>query len=256
MRKKVLTPYFILLIAMFLLPSCKKQVIVANEPIPTKPEEIQPAVIPSPSPTIKITASPSTIERNQPTELSWKSTNAVSILIDGGVGNVSTNGSVQVSPLESTTYTATAKGPGGKSKASTRVTVIQKTLDPLVGTSDSQRLQTAIDEGHVKPIFFEYDKAQLTAQAKSTLKENARWILRFSGVLVVIQGHCDERGTEEYNLALGDRRAQAVRNHLIELGISSTQLTSISYGEERPFSKGHNEKAWRLNRRANFVVKR
>ena len=124
----------------------------------------------------------------------------------------------------------------------------------LVSVTDIEELQKAINEGRIRSIFFDYDRAVLTPKAKAILKENARWIGQFSNAKLIIEGHCDERGTEEYNLALGDRRAQVVRDYLVQLGIASDRLMSISFGEERPFIPGHVENAWRLNRRAHFVV--
>jgi peptidoglycan-associated lipoprotein len=117
-----------------------------------------------------------------------------------------------------------------------------------------QALRQAIEEGKIRPVFFGYDSAELSAEARQTLEENSRWFRQYQGASIVIEGHCDERGTEEYNLALGDRRAQAATEYLIQLGIGSNRLESISYGEEQPFDLGHNEAAWAKNRRAQFVV--
>lgn len=257
MRREVLASCLILLVSLLVSPACRKQAAsVARVPIPARTPDQAPPAPAVPSPSLEISASPSTIQRGQQTELSWKSTDASSILVDSGVGNVSANGSLVVSPLESTTYTAIAKGPGGEARASTRVTVVRRSAKPLIGVTDIQGLQRAIDDGHVQPIFFDYDRAQLTPQAMRTLKENAGWIRQFPEARLVIEGHCDERGTEEYNLALGDRRAQAAQDYLVNLGVTPAQLAGISYGEERPFSQGHDEGAWRLNRRAHFVVRR
>ena len=184
----------------------------------------------------------------------WQSTNASSVVIDSGVGNVAETGSLMVSPRESTTYTVTAQGPGGEATSGTRVTVVSKS-EPVMYT-DIDSLQQAIDGGQVQPVFFDYDKAVLTPAAKRVLEGNARVFRQFPDIGIIIEGHCDERGSEEYNLALGDQRAQMVRVYLIELGGGSQQLESISYGEERPFSPGHDETSWRLNRRAHFVIKR
>ncbi|HRR55382.1 MAG TPA: peptidoglycan-associated lipoprotein Pal, partial [Acidobacteriota bacterium] len=119
---------------------------------------------------------------------------------------------------------------------------------------DVQALRKAIDEGLIRPVFFAYDSSELTDEAKAILEENSRWFRRYPNARIIIEGHCDERGTEEYNLALGDRRARAARDYLVQLGISPDRIETISYGEERPFALGHDESAWRLNRRAHFVV--
>lgn len=104
----------------------------------------------------------------------------------------------------------------------------------------------------LKPIFFNYDRYDIREDQRPTLETDAGVLLEKSGP-VVIQGHCDERGTEEYNLALGDRRARAVREYLISLGVSGEQLSTISYGEFQPFANGHSEEAWQQNRRAQFA---
>ncbi|MFO7652290.1 MAG: peptidoglycan-associated lipoprotein Pal [Candidatus Krumholzibacteriia bacterium] len=104
----------------------------------------------------------------------------------------------------------------------------------------------------VEDVFFAFDSSSLTAEAMSTLSQNAR-ILREVGTTVVVEGHCDERGTVEYNLALGERRANSVRDYLVSLGVPGGQLRTVSYGESRPFAAGHDETAWALNRRAHFT---
>jgi peptidoglycan-associated lipoprotein len=103
-------------------------------------------------------------------------------------------------------------------------------------------------------IHFEYDKSRLLPESKDVLKRKAKWLLANPRVNAVIEGHCDERGTNEYNMALGDRRAQSAKNYLVDLGVPSRRLTTISYGEERPLAFGQNERAWAKNRRAQFVI--
>ncbi len=103
-------------------------------------------------------------------------------------------------------------------------------------------------------IHFEFDKSTLLPEAKEILKEKAEWLSIHRDVIVTMEGHCDERGTNEYNLALGDRRAESAKRFLIDLGISVSRLTTVSYGEERPLDPRHNEEAWAKNRRAHFVI--
>ncbi len=103
--------------------------------------------------------------------------------------------------------------------------------------------------------FFDFDSAALTAEAKSTLDADAREMKRVMDKNVTIEGHCDERGTKAYNLALGEKRANAARDYLVAMGVNPSRITTISYGKERPFDPGHNEAAWAKNRRAHFVVK-
>jgi peptidoglycan-associated lipoprotein len=103
-------------------------------------------------------------------------------------------------------------------------------------------------------IHFEFDKSRLLPEGKAVLRLKAQWLKAHPNVLVVIEGHCDERGTNEYNMALGDRRAQSAKTYLVDLGIDADRLTCISYGEERPLDPGHNEAAWAKNRRDQFVI--
>ena len=103
-------------------------------------------------------------------------------------------------------------------------------------------------------VLFDYDSSVLTPTAQGRLRSKAAYLKANPNAKVIIEGHCDERGTSEYNLALGDRRAEAARAFLMDVGVSSSRLTTISYGEERPFATGHDESAWSQNRRANFVV--
>jgi len=103
-------------------------------------------------------------------------------------------------------------------------------------------------------IYFDFDKSNLLLLAQDVLRRKAEWLWSNPEISVIIEGHCDERGTNEYNLALGDRRAESARSFLVDLGIASSRLTTISYGEERPVDSGHNEEAWAKNRRAHFTI--
>jgi peptidoglycan-associated lipoprotein len=117
-------------------------------------------------------------------------------------------------------------------------------------------LKKAIEEFESKDVLFPYDSYVLTQQARQILQEKAKFLEENPQVRVLIEGHCDERGTKEYNLALGDRRAQAAKRYLVGLGISPDRMRTISYGKERPLDPGHNEEAWARNRRAHFVVEK
>lgn len=108
--------------------------------------------------------------------------------------------------------------------------------------------------GVLKTIYFDYDRSEIRADQRPVLQANANWLRQHPDVSILIEGHCDERGTREYNLALGDRRADAARDYLVSLGISADRIDTVSYGEERPAAEGSNEAAWSQNRRAEFVV--
>lgn len=105
-------------------------------------------------------------------------------------------------------------------------------------------------------VFYAFDKYNLTAESKGILEENAKELKRASEVKIIIEGHCDERGTKSYNLALGEKRANAAKDYLVALGVNSSRITTVSYGKERPFDVGHNETAWAKNRRAHMVIKK
>lgn len=106
----------------------------------------------------------------------------------------------------------------------------------------------------LKDIHFDFDKYDIRPQDAEILKENAALLKKYPKVKIQIEGHCDERGTNEYNMALGERRANSTKNYLISLGIAAERMTTISYGEERPVDPGHHEEAWAKNRRAHFII--
>jgi peptidoglycan-associated lipoprotein len=107
---------------------------------------------------------------------------------------------------------------------------------------------------YLKPAFFDYDKADIRADARDVLASNATWLKTYPKVQFTIEGHADERGTAQYNLALGDRRANAAKDYLVSLGVDASRIKTVSYGKERPFAAGHDEDSWQKNRRAHFVV--
>jgi len=105
-------------------------------------------------------------------------------------------------------------------------------------------------------VFYAFDKHNLSSEAKGTLEANAGELRSYSDAAIIIEGHCDERGTKSYNLALGEKRANAAKDYLVALGISPSRIVVISYGKERPFDMGHTESSWAKNRRAHFVIKK
>mgnify|MGYP001221880017 CR=1 FL=1 len=134
-----------------------------------------------------------------------------------------------------------SEGSGGSTKSSVESQI--KSAEILPG-SQADLVSNVGDR-----VLFEYDSSDLTPEARSTLERQAAWLKRYSNVSVTVEGHCDERGTREYNLALGDRRATAVSNFLVALGINSTRIMTISYGKEKPVALGSNDTAWSQNRR-------
>jgi peptidoglycan-associated lipoprotein len=132
----------------------------------------------------------------------------------------------------------------------------ETTGDPSITSEPMSFDASGSDSGRIdglQTIFFAYDQAQLTGEARRALQGNADWIKGHNDVVVQVEGHCDSRGSTEYNLALGERRAKAVRAYLVSLGVDANRLSVMSYGEEKPLVQGESEDAWTKNRRANFL---
>ncbi len=221
------------------------------------------------APTVTLKADQSAIERGQNTKLSWQTSNAKIITISG-LGEVPATGEREISPRVSTTYTATALGDGGNATASARVTVTDPPPPPMAErprtvASETKPKEPAIAEQFrnvMKPIFFDLDKADIKSSEQDKLRRLAEWLNRENNRSVVfrVEGNCDPRGTSEYNLGLGDRRARAVKDFLISLGIDPSRFETVSYGSEK--AAGRDEGApeiapsWANDRRADFVYVR
>jgi peptidoglycan-associated lipoprotein len=108
--------------------------------------------------------------------------------------------------------------------------------------------------GYLKDAFFDYNEATLRDDARTALSADADWLKRYGTIQILIEGHCDERGTTEYNLALGDRRANSAREYLVSLGVDAARIRTVSYGKERPFCNAETEECWQQNRRAHFLA--
>jgi peptidoglycan-associated lipoprotein len=220
---------------------CKKKPTAAPPPPPPPP----------PAPTASITANPNSIERGQSTTLSWRTENATEITIDD-IGNVEASGSRSVTPTESTTYRLLAKGAGGQQEATARVTVTEAPPPPAATQATDEELFAQ----NVKDAFFDFDSYALRPDADQALRANVQFLSQHPNMRFTVEGHCDERGSTEYNLALGDNRANAAKQLLVQLGISADRIRTISYGKEKPFCTESNEQCWQQNRRAHFVFQR
>ena len=204
-------------------------------------------------PTVTIRANPASIERGQSTTLTWETTGAAEVTIDNGIGTVEASGSRTVRPLESTTYRIRATNNVAVKTAEVRVTITYSdsvTLPPSSLIGDA-----SFFDANIQDVFFDLDSYSIRNDARRILQENARYMAERSNILITIEGHCDERGSDRYNLVLGDRRANAVRDHLISLGVAANRIETISYGEELPFCEERTEECWQLNRRARFVMR-
>jgi len=224
------------------LGACKKK--VAPPPPPPPP--------PPPAPTASLSASPNSIEKGQSATLSWQTTNTTDVSIDG-IGAVQANGSQQVTPSDSTTYHLMAKGAGGTQEATARVTVNAPPPPPPPPPSATEEELFA---QHVKDVYFDYDTDAIRPDQQSSLQGDAQFLGQHPNIQFTVEGHCDERGSTEYNLALGDRRASAVKNALIQAGVAAGRVKTISYGKEKPFCTESNESCWQQNRRGHFVYQK
>jgi len=225
---------------------CHHPVPVVNTPPPTPPP-------PPPQPTVTLQATPTNVQRGQSATLRWSSTNATSLTLAPNVGSVSPEGNTSVAPTDSVTYTITAMGPGGSATASARVTVTAPPPPPPVAAAPAPSLDELFAKG-VKDAYFDFDKSDIRSDARSALTETGGFLKSYPQVKVMLEGHCDERGSTEYNLALGDRRAQAAKDFLVSLGVASDRMQTVSYGKERPFCNEHTEECWQQNRRAHFAM--
>ena len=205
---------------------------------------------PPPAPTASIAANPSSIERGQSTRLTWRTENANDVSIEG-MGGVDGNGSKDVSPAESTTYRLVAIGAGGTQEATTRVTVTEPPAPVVHEPTQTDQQWWA---QNVKDVYFDYDSYDIRPDAQAAVGANAAALAQKSNFRFVIEGHCDERGSSEYNLALGDKRANAVKSALVAAGVSASRITTTTFGKEKPVCTESNESCWQRNRRGHLVL--
>ncbi len=205
-------------------------------------------------PTLDVRIEPPTIKRGASALLIWQAQHSDQVTINHNIGAVDPSGKIKFFPDETTTYQIVAEGAGGRTE---KAVTVEVSAGPAGDISEVDLSQGSIEEQFehsIRPIFFSFDRAILSAEAKADLDSNIRWLQREenSRLRFVLEGHCDERGSEEYNLALGDLRAQVVRGYLLEQGVDPSRITAISLGEERPFDSRRTEEAWTLNRRVQF----
>ncbi len=214
-----------------------------HKKVPTPPPPPPPAPAPAASPTASITASPAVVQQGQTTTLTWTTANASDVSVTG-FGNVPPTNSRVVTPTESTTYTVTAKGPGGTVEESARVTVNVPTSVAAAPSLSEEQLF----EQNVRDLYFGYDKYDIAPDASSTVQADAAFLAKYPDMKVVIGGHCDERGSEEYNLALGQNRADALKKALVADGVPASRIRVVSYGKEKPFCTEEDDACWQKNR--------
>lgn len=250
MNKRNISAVLLSMSLILFAAGCKKKA-----PPPPPPPPPAPAPAPAPKPSVQFSAEPGTIERGQSATLRWSVSDATDVTISPGVGTVSARGDRQVSPADTTTYTLTAKGPGGEETATATVTVSVPPPPPPPPAAVKKTLSELVAE-NLQDVYFDYDKSDVREDARATLTRDADGLKRIFAeipdAVVVMEGHCDERGSAEYNLGLGDRRAASAKEFLQQLGISGDKLKTISYGKEKPQCTESNEDCWQKNRRVHF----
>src|SRR5579862_3654995 len=235
--------FAIILGTLIMLCACKKK---AAPPPPPPP--------PPPAPTASISVDPTSIQQGQSATLTWQTANATDVSIEG-LGAVQPSGSQAVSPSDSTSYNLVAKGAGGTKNATAPLTVTQPPPPPPppppAGPTDQELFAQ-----NIKDIYFDYDKADLRDDQNAALQADMLFLNQHPNINFTIEGHCDERGSAEYNLALGDKRATAVKNALTIAAINPSRINVISLGKEKPFCSESNEACWQENRRGHFVYQK
>lgn len=250
------------LVVLFATGCAKKT--VAGPPPSTPPPTVVPKAPPTPEKPViaRFQAEPSTVVKGSPSTLRWSISGASDISIDQGIGSVSDTGTRQVYPSADTTYTLVARGVGGTSSAtiSVRVTTPEAAPPPPPPTSTARRSASEFMTQEVQDAYFGYDSFSIEDQARGILTNNAASMKRFfgddnyTGTNIIIEGHCDERGSDAYNVALGDKRAQAAFEMLKGLGVAENRLKTVSFGKERPQCSDASEDCYLKNRRVHFAA--
>jgi peptidoglycan-associated lipoprotein len=237
-------------VALSVVTGCHKKASSVN------PSALGPApAATAPAPTATITADPLAIDLGQSVVLNWRSQNATSVSIDG-IGDVNLNGTQTVSPSNSTNFHLTAKGDGGTTEANVRVTVRVPVAPEAPAATTADMGSEAVFHQNVQDIFFDYDSYELRPDAGTSITQAATYLAAHPSIKVVIGGYCDDRGSAEYNLALGENRANSARAALVSAGVAANRLRVISYGKEKQFCTEETESCWQQNRRAQFSLDR
>jgi len=234
----------VLVLALVAVSGCKKKT-----PPPAPPAPPPPA---APAPTVKISAQPDSISAGDQVALTWKSTDATTVSIDG-IGDVPTSGTKTVTPTSSTNYHIVAKGEGGTAEDTARVTV---TAPPPVAQPTHTMSAEEEFKANVSDIFFDYDAYDVRPDAQTTLSKDAAYLTSHPDIKIVIGGYCDERGSAEYNLALGENRANSAKTALVNDGVSASRIRVVSFGKEKQFCSEATESCYQQNRRAQFSIDR
>ena len=222
------------------------------------PSSLGPTDTTAPAPTASLTADPVAIDLGQAVVLNWRTTNTTVVTIDG-IGQVNANGTQTVSPSNSTNFHLVAKGDGGTVEANVRVTVRVAERAPVnsgtvMSSADQSLVSDQAFKAAVQDVFFDYDSDDLRPDAQQSVVQAAAFLVQHPNVRILIGGYADERGSAEYNLALGENRANAAKTGLTNAGVAPARIRVISYGKEKQFCTEANETCYQENRRAQFTI--
>ncbi|MGC2696390.1 MAG: OmpA family protein [Candidatus Angelobacter sp.] len=207
---------------------------------------------PAKAPSATLSANPTSIQAGQSATLTWSTENATDVALDGN--KVDPSGSQTVSPTQTTTYHLTAKGAGGTQEATAQVAVAAApTPTPTPAPTPNPITDEQLFAQTIKDVYFDYDKADLRPDAQQALAQAAQ-VIKQHGWKVQIEGNCDDRGSTEYNLSLGEHRADSAKQALLQGGLSADSLKTISYGKEKPVCTDSNEDCWQKNRHDHFTL--
>jgi peptidoglycan-associated lipoprotein len=218
------------------------------------PASVGPVTAPPLAPTATITADPIAIDLGQSVVLNWRTQNANVVTIDG-IGQVNANGTQTVSPANSTNFHLVAKGDGGSVEANVRVTV-NVPVAPTPPSDNADMGSDAVFHKNVPDVFFDYDSFELRPDGVAAASSAAAYLAAHPAIKVVIGGYCDDRGSAEYNLALGENRANSAKSALVSAGVAASRIRVVSYGKEKQFCTEETESCWQQNRRAQFSIDR
>jgi peptidoglycan-associated lipoprotein len=235
-------------LTLFASTGCHKK-----KPVDTPIAAVAPTVA---APTASITADPVAIDLGQSVVLNWRTSNATKVSIDG-IGDVAINGTQTVSPSNSTNFHLVATGDGGTTEANVRVTVrVPQVPTAPVADNSGDMGSDAEFKAHVQDLYFDYDSFDLRPDAQSTVAATASYLNSHPSIKVLIGGYCDDRGSAEYNITLGENRANSAKTALVSAGVAASRIRVVSYGKERQFCTEESESCWQQNRRDQFTVDR
>ena len=255
-RKQLSVALLALSLSLFAV-GCKKKAPVAPS-TPSAPAPAPPPPVVKPAPTVRsFTVEPGSITAGQSATLSWAVENADSVSISAGVGSAQATGNRSVTPASTTTYSLTATGPGGTTNRSVTLSVSAappppRSEAPREVTKSLVEMVTSL----LADVYFDYDKSDVRDDGRTILNGDAEALKQIfaahPNAIITLEGHCDERGSAEYNLGLGDRRSSSVKDYLVNLGVPGDKLKVISYGNEKPACSEASEACYQKNRRAHF----